>query len=172
MLVVANERFYSLALTPKHFNLLYFLFGPKAAAALDILDKNLCVCIVAKPSNRRFCQVSAGKGQKEKYLCSQNYCLCADFEYSVLMKRNELFVRTDEISPNSARQSQMTTSLEHFSHSFFQCKHQLAFLLGEALDKCTLKEVADEDFDKQLKFTFEILKEKLHTQIQQKNFNK
>jgi len=143
MLVVANERFYSLALTPKHFNLLYFLFGPKAAAALDILDKNLCVCIVAKPSNRRFCQVSAGKGQKEKYLCSQNYCLCADFEYSVLMKRNELF-----------------------------CKHQLAFLLGEALDKCTLKEVADEDFDKQLKFTFEILKEKLHTQIQQKNFNK
>lgn len=79
-------------------------------------------------------KVSGGtKTNPENYLCFPHYCSCTNFTYSVTKKEELLCVC-------------------HFNPLFanLQCKHQLAVILGMALDKCSVVEIDDIAFAKSL----------------------
>eukprot|EP01126_Amoeba_proteus_P009759 TRINITY_DN13729_c0_g2_i2.p1 TRINITY_DN13729_c0_g2~~TRINITY_DN13729_c0_g2_i2.p1 ORF type:complete len:110 (+),score=22.30 TRINITY_DN13729_c0_g2_i2:89-418(+) len=96
--------------------------GTKLIHALDLLDKGLCHCIVATRSRRRAWRVVGGtKGNVENHLCFPHFCSCPHFTLTVMTKENELL-----------------------------CKHQLAVLLGEALNMCHIREVDDVEFGRLL----------------------
>ncbi|ELR16240.1 SWIM-domain containing Srs2 interacting protein 1 family protein [Acanthamoeba castellanii str. Neff] len=97
---------------------LYFVFDAVLFAALDIIDRNRVVQVVATPSGRSYYQL-AGQGKKSgkwstKYICFGHYCSCPAFTYSVLK--------------GDPRETP------------FMCKHQLAVRLAPLVGKCRRKE--------------------------------
>eukprot|EP01121_Diplochlamys_sp_Union-15-3_P014778 TRINITY_DN4761_c0_g1_i1.p1 TRINITY_DN4761_c0_g1~~TRINITY_DN4761_c0_g1_i1.p1 ORF type:complete len:100 (+),score=1.90 TRINITY_DN4761_c0_g1_i1:167-466(+) len=68
---------------------MHFIFDQKLLVALDIIDRGLCTCFVAKPSGRSVYQVVGGSSKApEIYVCWSHYCSCMDFMNSVLRKRD------------------------------------------------------------------------------------
>jgi len=96
---------------------LNYFFGNKLITALDILDKNGCVCVTSKITRRRFWKVGGGtKANPENYLCYPHYCSCDYFIYTVMAKKDNY------------------------------CKHQVAIFLGNALNRCVIEEMDDLEF--------------------------
>eukprot|EP01121_Diplochlamys_sp_Union-15-3_P014779 TRINITY_DN4761_c0_g1_i2.p1 TRINITY_DN4761_c0_g1~~TRINITY_DN4761_c0_g1_i2.p1 ORF type:complete len:129 (+),score=10.25 TRINITY_DN4761_c0_g1_i2:29-415(+) len=90
---VAEELFEQLKetknLTPEWLASMHFIFDQKLLVALDIIDRGLCTCFVAKPSGRSVYQVVGGSSKApEIYVCWSHYCSCMDFMNSVLRKRD------------------------------------------------------------------------------------
>ncbi|KAL6065430.1 Zinc finger swim domain-containing protein 7-like [Balamuthia mandrillaris] len=95
---------------------LHFVFSTTLFAALDIIDRNRVVQVVAQPSGRSFFRLPSHRKNRMDYICFSHYCSCEAFDYHVL-KRGSLM-----------------------------CKHQLACRLAELLQRTSIKEVSDEQF--------------------------
>ncbi|KAL0478137.1 zinc finger SWIM domain-containing protein [Acrasis kona] len=94
------------------------LFQITAAGALEILDNNKAIKLVASPSERYLYAVNASNKSKVKtyYTCiPPSYCSCVAFLYGIKKKE-------------------------------FYCKHLLAVQLLEALGSAQTEDISDTDF--------------------------
>eukprot|EP01116_Phalansterium_solitarium_P008912 TRINITY_DN22883_c0_g1_i1.p1 TRINITY_DN22883_c0_g1~~TRINITY_DN22883_c0_g1_i1.p1 ORF type:complete len:163 (-),score=19.29 TRINITY_DN22883_c0_g1_i1:120-608(-) len=95
--------------------------------ALDLVDRD-CVSKYLTPSGRYFFQVTSQTRHRDVYRCFEHYCPCYVFQNEVLRST------TDDRGKNA----------------LLMCKHQLAIRLADALGKCKLVEISNEDFSKLL----------------------
>lgn len=88
--------------------------------AAEILDTKTVTRVVAAPSGREYFLVD-GTGKSTAHTCLPGFCTCMSYSQSVAVEHRQLV-----------------------------CKHELAVLLANALDKCFARELSDAEWSSQL----------------------